>query len=181
MHNDDGVQISQPPSTAFHHTPHCGNQPLRRSPARQRLRGNNWHRPVGVRQRDTAFAAAGIHQKKTHHFPSLASPTISTRTPPVLAGCTKKYWCPPAPVCTESLASLTPCCFICSNIASSPSTCTAMWWSPSPRFSRNRPITESVSVGSNSSIRLSPRGSIAVLTFSCSTVSSCCTLSPRAS
>src|SRR5207245_1388009 len=71
------------------------------------------------------------------------SPTISSSTPPVLAGCTKKYRCPPAPIRTASLASLTPCPVNRANTASIPSTCTATWCSPSPRLPKNPPIAQS--------------------------------------
>src|ERR1700679_3100821 len=101
-----------------------------------------------------------------------ASPTISSNPPPVLAGCTKKYRCPPAPTRTVSLTSRTPCSLNRTNIASTSSTCTATWCNPSPRFAKNLPIVESSCVASSSSILLSPSGSIAVFTSSCSTVSS---------
>src|SRR5881394_242608 len=52
---------------------------------------------------------------------------------------------------------------------------------PPLRFSRNLLIGESSLVGSSSSMRLSPKGSIATLTFWSSTVSVCTFSSPRAS
>src|SRR6185312_3194255 len=91
--------------------PHCCNQLLRRAAA-WKCRADSVRRiAASIRDRDTALRAAGVDQQELHWLsaPAFASPTISTRTPPALAGWTKKYRWPPAPTRMRSLASRAPC------------------------------------------------------------------------
>ena len=80
----------------------------------------------GSRQRDAALLAGGIDGEKKHKESKnkeialsveirgrscFYSCTSSSSTPPVLEGCTKTYWCPPAPVLISSDTSRTPSFF----------------------------------------------------------------------
>src|SRR5580700_3719506 len=104
--------------------------------------------------------------------------TSSSRTPPVLEGCTNTYLWPPAPVLISSETRRTPSFFSRSTAARKSGTRRQTWCRPSPRLAINFAIVELSEVASSSSNRLSPTGTITSRTCSCSTVSSGETLRP---
>src|SRR5271166_3419334 len=147
----------------------------------------------GFDQRDAALLAGSIDGEKKHKekFLSLKicenpwpisrltyPSTNSSKTPPVLEGCTKTYLCPPAPVLISSETRRTPSFFSRATAAGKSGIRRHTWCRPSPRLAMNFAIAELSDVASNNSNRLSPTGTITSRTCSCSTVSSGETLMP---
>src|SRR6266568_4244495 len=134
--------------------------------------------------RDVPDRLVGVPHHLAHRAPSRSPPPASRssiRTPPVERGWMNAIRDPSAPGRPAAPAISSPALLKRSSVASRSSTSKQRWWIPSPRFSRKRAKVVPSVVGSTSSMRVRPAGSIATRAPSPSTRSMPRSSSPRTS